>query len=352
VARSLDQPYQDLLAALPEQELRRRLADLAEIARQNLIASREQRAREISELVACWLDRWSRAQRAVASMNSYCDAQCPPWDRLAECQSAPLDVRALRFGHWNVDLDAPSDGAAISPSNGQEDAASTVFSLPAVLSYPDCPSLVLEAAGEGRDAAIGVMQNVMLRLLTTFPPGKVRFTIIDPVGLGQNFSAFMHLADYDEGLVTSRIWTVSAHIHQRLADLTEHMEYVIQKYLRNEFASIQGYNEQAGEVAEPLRILVVANFPANFSEEAARRLASIAASGPRCGVLVLLSSDPRLTPPRSFDPADLERQAQTLVWDGERGQFRWKGEALQRWPLTVDLLPATSKRPTSFAASA
>ena len=27
------------------------------------------------------------------------------------------------------------------------------------------------------------------------PPGKVRFTILDPVGLGENFASFMHLAD-------------------------------------------------------------------------------------------------------------------------------------------------------------
>ena len=101
----------------------------------------------------------------------------------------------------------------------------------------------------------------------------MRFTIIDPVGLGQNFAAFMHLADYDEQLVTSRIWTEPTHIEQRLADLTEHMENVIQKYLRNEFETIEEYNAQAGEVAEPFRILVVANFPANFTDEAARRLA-------------------------------------------------------------------------------
>ena len=43
----------------------------------------------------------------------------------------------------------------------------------------------------------------MLRFLTGLPPGKVRFTIIDPVGLGENFAAFMHLADYDEKLVTA-----------------------------------------------------------------------------------------------------------------------------------------------------
>ena len=57
------------------------------------------------------------------------------------------------------------------------------------------------------------------------------------------------------------------------------MENVIQKYLRNEFETIEEYNVHAGEVAEPFRVLVVANFPANFSETAARRLVSIASTG-------------------------------------------------------------------------
>ena len=47
------------------------------------------------------------------------------------------------------------------------------------------------------------VDNLMLRLLTSLPPAKVRFTIIDPVGLGQNFSAFMHLADFDIGKFVS-----------------------------------------------------------------------------------------------------------------------------------------------------
>ena len=132
---------------------------------------------------------------------------------------------------------------------------------------------------------------MMLRMLMTIPPGKVRFTIVHPVGLGQNFAAFMHLTDYDEALVSSRIWTESTHIEQRLADLTEHMERVIQKYLRNEFETIEEYNRQAGEVAEPFRVLVVANYPVNFSDSAARRLQSILASGARCGVYALLTVD-------------------------------------------------------------
>ena len=55
------------------------------------------------------------------------------------------------------------------------------------------------------------------------------------------------------------------------------MEVVIQKYLRNEYESIGAYNAEA-EVPEPYRFVVVANFPANFTETAARRLMSIAAS--------------------------------------------------------------------------
>ena len=136
-----------------------------------------------------------------------------------------------------------------------------MLSLPALLPFPHNASLSITASGEGRLAAVHVFQAVMLRLLATVPPGKVRFTIIDPVGRGENFAGFMHLADYDDILVTNRIWTEPQQIEARLADLTEHMENVIQKYLRNDFETIAEYNEFAGEVAEPFRVLVVANFP-------------------------------------------------------------------------------------------
>ena len=124
----------------------------------------------------------------------------------------------------------------------------------------------------------------------------------------------MHLADFDEQLVSSRIWTDSDHIEQRLADLTQHMENVIQVYLRNEFDSILEYNAFAGEMAEPYRILVIANFPANFTETAVQRLKSIVASGARCGVFVLLGVDSTLTPPHNVRVSDLDAGALLLRW--------------------------------------
>ena len=151
----------------------------------------------------------------------------------------------------------------------------------------------------------------MLRLLTAMPPGKVRFTIIDPVGLGENFAAFMHLADHDEKLVGSRIWTEPQQIEKRLADLTAHMETVIQKYLRNQYKTIEEYNAQAGEVAEPYRFLVVANFPVNFTPEAARRLVSIVNSGPRAASTRSSPHDPKQPLPQGFNLDDLEQGSST-----------------------------------------
>ena len=215
------------------------------------------------------------------------------------------------------------------------------FILPAALAFPDRCSMLIKTSGTGRAEAVQVLQNVMLRFLTSLPPGKVRFTIIDPVGLGQNFAGFMHLADFDEKLVSNRIWIEQAHIEQQLADMTSHMSNVIQKYLRNEFDTIEDYNRHAGEVAEPYRILVVANFPFNFSDAAARHLTSIVTSGARCGVYVLISVDMKQRLPHGFNIADLEHNAVKLVWKDQR--FVCKDAEWEHCPLTLDFPPSQER---------
>jgi hypothetical protein len=322
-----------------ELSFKQKMVDLQRWLNERATESDQERQREQHELMTEWSAAVAEFEEAAAAMNELCDGHFAPWNEVGMHESSdrpkPVNgqptemISALRFGRFDFQI----------PSDEHEKRAREPHTLPAVLSYPGRPSLLIEAEGEGREAATRVLQNVMLRLLTTFPPGKVRFTIIDPVGLGQNFSAFMHLADYDEKLVSSRIWTEANHIQQRLADLTEHMENVIQKYLRNEFGSIQEYNEHAGEVAEPFQVFVVANFPANFSEEAARRLASISTSGARCGVYTLITTDTKLALPRNFDLADLEASAATVVWNADERRFAWKSDDLKHLPLTMEEPP-------------
>src|SRR6185503_10240766 len=140
-----------------------------------------------------------------------------------------------------------------------------------------------------------------------------------------------------EHLINSRIWTQTGQIEQRLADLNEHMEKVIQMYLRNEYPTIAEYNEQAGNIAEKYHFVVVADFPVNFSDAAAKRLLSIAASGARCGVFTLIHWDRRQPTPQDFVPEELRKSSLCVTAKGN--QF-FLGEAKPGMTLLLDPPPS------------
>ena len=265
----------------------------------------------------------------------------PAWPILLDPANpvAKTVPEGIRFGEYSIDRTKLPGGVPLDKELIPTDEIDSI--LPAYLPFPDEATVILKARDQGRTATVASLQAMMLRFLTGLPPGKVRFTIIDPVGLGENFAAFMHLADYDEQLVTSRIWTEPGHIEKRLADLTEHMETVIQKYLRNQYASIEQYNRAAGEVAEPYRVLVIANFPTNFTPEAARRLVSIASSGPACGVCTLVGIDSTIPMPRDFNVGDLEQVALNLQWN--EGKFVPMHQEFKPFPLAMDAPPNSAE---------
>ncbi|MBI9016196.1 MAG: cell division protein FtsK [Phycisphaerae bacterium] len=253
------------------------------------------------------------------------------WHSMPVIQSAGSAI--VRFGDIEIDMSNLSQ----SVRNISGKIANGKINIPALLAFPDRCNLLLESGRNGRKEAIDTLRAVMLRLLTTIKPGQVNFTIIDPVGLGENFAGFMHASDYLEAMIGGRIWTSPTQIQSQLDDLTDHMEKVIQKYLRNEFETIDQYNEQAGELAEPYRFLVIADFPGNFNEQALKKLTSIVNSGPRCGVYTLIAYDSRTEFPSGFDLADLVGSSIYLKYKDSR--FVWQDEIYQQFKLTNDQPP-------------
>jgi len=283
---------------------------------------------------------WRRAREETAAVYAEAErldaASFKPWEALAD-ESVPLPADpppGLRFGDLALSLDrVPGGVSSVAELNAFGPVS---WRQPATVDWPVAASLVIKTSAEEKETASALMQALMLRIATGIPAGQSRFTIIDPLGLGKQFAGFMHLADHDELLVTSRIWTEPQLIEQKLADITDQMEVVIQKYLRNEYPSIGAYNADA-EVPEPYRFVAVANFPANFNETSARRLASIAASGPRCGVYVIVSIDPKQQVPSGFSRAELEQHATVL--ELANGTFTWTDPEFSKWPLTVEQAP-------------
>jgi hypothetical protein len=252
---------------------------------------------------------------AAAATNAAADALFPAWkpELWADWTPPAGFINAARFASLEADVAKLANAAPRDPRL----PFPPTISLPLLLHYPDRGSILFETTKSGNEHVIEAINNILFRLLATVPAGKASFTLIDPVKLGQSFAGVMHLSDFEENIINGRIWTQSSQIEQRLADLNEHMEKVIQMYLRNEYETIADYNKQAGTIAEKYHFVVIADFPAQFSETAARRLLHIAASGARCGVFTLIHWDHRHTAPADFFPEELRKASVCISASGE-----------------------------------
>ena len=295
----------------------------------------------LARLASEWSTALAETQAFVADLKRGFVASHPPWTTVEEkgCRLPDDFIKEVPIGTLNLDLntlapEAESEGAFSIPSSFDK-------TIPVVLSYPLCGSLFIRAGAGRRDDAMKIVSSTVLNLLRSFPPAKTKLTIIDPIGLGQNFAGLMHLADYDETLVNGRIWSDGAHIERKLTELTEHMEKVIQKFLRNRYPSIDDYNKEAGQMAEPYRFVVIGDFPTGFSEMALERLASIIKSGVRCGVytVILHNSVQKLS--QNMDLPQLKKNGVILA---DRGTgFVVEEEALNFPRFEYEALPSSTQ---------
>jgi len=128
--------------------------------------------------------------------------------------------------------------------------------------------------------------------------------------------------------------------------LSEVIETVIQTYLRKNYTSIQKYNKEHNEVAEPYRFLVIFDFPVNFTEASSRRLVSIIKNGPQCGVFTLMLQDTAKALPYGFTSQELEEAATQISMLGDvsvsGNRFLgaiWKEREFEEYSLDLDIAP-------------
>ncbi|MEM7697694.1 MAG: FtsK/SpoIIIE domain-containing protein [Verrucomicrobiota bacterium] len=218
------------------------------------------------------------------------------------------------------------DAELAIPQSGEFSLGSAIdYSLPVRLRVPDRASVLVETKFTGREDAIAFLNTAAVGWLQASPAGRIAFSLIDPIGLGESFAGLMHLADYEELLIDTRIKTQPDAIERRLGELCDHMEKVIQMYLRSDYATISEYNEAAGSIAERYHFLVVADFPNGFTDLATKRLLSIASAGARCGVFLLMHCDQRSEMPPGFRLDDL-RKSCLVIQSGNDGFFLKENE--------------------------
>jgi S-DNA-T family DNA segregation ATPase FtsK/SpoIIIE len=298
-------------------EAARLKAEITATHQQRLAALKAKNAANWERMEREWRDTTTPQFARLEIARSAAERDFPAWDGMEPENWHPPQAfkNSTRFGRLELDL---TKYAGAVPHDKRLALAQSSLSLPLLLQFPREGSLLFETSGPGKEAIVAALNNLAFRLLATTPAGKLSFTIFDPVSLGQNFAPITHLADYEENLIDGRIWTQPDQIEQRLADLNEHMEKVIQMYLRNEYPSIVEYNAAAGNIAEKYRVLIIADFPANLSENAARRLLRIATSGARCGVFTWILWDHRQLAPPDHLAEELRKSSLVVKYAGNQ----------------------------------
>jgi S-DNA-T family DNA segregation ATPase FtsK/SpoIIIE len=178
-------------------------------------------------------------------------------------------------------------------------------------------SLVIDTDMATRTEGQGLVRHLLLRAMTALPAGAMQVTVIDPEGLGKEFSWMMHLADIDPQLVNHRAWTQPVHIAHQLELHARHVEDIIQQSLRNHFQNLAHYNRQAGPMAIPYRLIVWSGFPFGLDEHSWQSLCSLLASGARCGVGLILRIAENCKWPSFADPGKLREHGLVIEMRGE-----------------------------------
>ena len=308
----IQQRYNETLARLRAADLQR-VRELTENHHGRMQRMVSEHQRRWQELELAWKNGLQPLCEQLRAASAAAETLCPAWTAATWQHWTPPAkfINAARFARLAGSVESFTGPLPKDPRLKWFGPAT--LSAPLALACPQQGSILFESGKTSGDEAFGVINNIIFRLLAATPPGKLSFTIFDPVGLGQNFAALTHLADYEESSINSRIWTQPAQFEEKLAELNEHMEKIIQMYLRNEYATIADYNAEAGSVAEKYHFLVIASFPVNFSETAAKRLRNIAANGARCGVYTLIHWDQRTAAPQEFVPDELRKNSVCLA---------------------------------------
>lgn len=168
----------------------------------------------------------------------------------------------------------------------------TCLKFPYGYSFTDARfSSMFQFSSENRAQMIEHMQSLVLRLMMSTPCNKAWLTMIDPIERSKTFAMFAPWGEIDERIIDTRIWDEEARIEERLQTIIEHTSDIHQRCLQGRYENIIEYNKSAGKNAEPLRFLMIMDFPHHFTPAALDKLESIVTNGPSTGVYALIAGD-------------------------------------------------------------
>ena len=105
------------------------------------------------------------------------------------------------------------------------------------------------------------IETAVLNLLAALPANQLLIRVFDPEKAGESANFLYGLGEAQEKVIGQSVRTSPRQLDELLQETEEHITFVTQRYLQGEHSSLTDYNNAAGEVAEPYRIIILYDFP-------------------------------------------------------------------------------------------
>lgn len=215
----------------------------------------------------------------------------PSYENYEYCHDMPQSVHIS-----NIEYDL----GALNLNDGTKDflkrhyyflLTGNTISIPYSTSFDGKFNYLFQFQEEQSASVVKSATVLAMGLFSKIPPGKAKFTFIDPVKVGESFALFPRLVSVDDRsneVINGKIWHSPNDIEDKLNIMINHISNVIQRCLQGKFDNIYEYNRVAEQNAEAYQMLMLMDYPAGLSENALKLLEQIVTSGPKCGVFTML----------------------------------------------------------------
>lgn len=138
------------------------------------------------------------------------------------------------------------------------------------------------------ESARETVYRLLLRLLYCLPVGKVKVSVVDPMGLGLAIRPFLGLLKSSRLFPEGKALVYSDEIDNTLTSLADGVEHAIQDVFQGKVGGWAEYNATHKDKVMPYKVLLVFGCPSQFSASSVFQLQRLLEWGPRCGVLPIV----------------------------------------------------------------
>ena len=162
------------------------------------------------------------------------------------------------------------------------------YQFPTYFQFGSNGNIHLEKYGNDFNKIKDIIRDIVYRNLLGLKFSKLKLTMYDPIELGAFFSDFHEL---NKEITGGFVYHTIDELNEILDSTLRHISMVVQKILTNKYNTLDDFNEQNSELAEPYKLLVLNDFPKSFDDYQLGKIKQILSSGPKCGVYTIIIGD-------------------------------------------------------------